>query len=256
MQPILLQGKAIAANGMPAVCAPLVARGRAALLNEAKAVAAKGPDLLEWRVDFYEGISRTAEVVDLTRELHALTGLPLLFTRRSTREGGQSIPLNEAQVIDLYRAVCAGGVVHLVDYEMASDAADVAAVRTAAQGNGLSLVLSFHDFNGTPSQAQLVERFAQAHRLGADVAKVAVMPQGMDDVLALLAATWQASQSLPIPVVSMAMGALGAVTRVAGAAFGSALTFGMGQGASAPGQLPIQDLRAGLEILQRAGGKA
>lgn len=253
MKPILLAGQPLANGVLPAMCAPLVARDRAGLLAEAAAVAAMGPHLLEWRVDFYEGIGRTGEVVDLAREIRHTSGLPLLFTRRSAREGGQAIAISEDQVVALYLAVCAQGQVDLVDVEMASDPAHLAAVREAARARDVGLVLSFHDFNGTPPQSALVERFLQAQQLGADVAKVAVMPRSMDDVLALLQATSQASQALPIPVISMAMGALGAVTRLCGGAFGSALTFGMGQGASAPGQLPIADLRAGLQILRRAG---
>jgi len=115
-------------------------------------------------------------------------------------------------------------------------------------------VLSFHDFQRTPPVQQLQERFAQAHRLGADVAKVAVMPQSMEDVHRLLAATLQASATLPIPVISMAMGGLGAVSRLCGGVFGSALTFAVGSAASAPGQMPIEDVRTALAVLQRASG--
>ena len=87
--------------------------------------------------------------------------------------------------------------------------------------------------------------------LGADVAKIAVMPQSMDDVLALLAATERASRNVDIPLVSMAMGPLGAVTRAAGWIFGSAMTFAVGASSSAPGQMPIEDVRLVVEALQR-----
>jgi 3-dehydroquinate dehydratase-1 len=88
--------------------------------------------------------------------------------------------------------------------------------------------------------------------LGADVAKIAVMPQTRDDVLELMAATLQASRSCAIPLVSMAMGALGAVTRTSGWLFGSAMTFAVGASSSAPGQTPIGDVRAAVEVLKRA----
>lgn len=245
------------AGKFPLVCAPLVARERNALLAEAAAVAARGPDVLEWRVDFFEGIGRPAEVAELAGLLkQAAGGLPLLFTRRSAREGGERIAISEAEVLEAYAAVCAGGQVDLVDFEMGNAAQDVEAVRAMAHARGIGLVLSFHDFHQTPAQAALVEKFRLAQELGADVAKVAVMPRRMEDVLTLLAATLQASQSLPIPVVSMAMGALGATTRVCGAAFGSALTFAVGQSASAPGQMPIAELSAALDLLRKAGAAA
>jgi len=238
---------------VPAICAPLVARTRAALVAEAQAVVARQPDLLEWRVDFFEAIADTNEVLAAASALRAVAaGLPILFTRRAQREGGQPIVIGEPQVVALYEAVAASGCVDLMDFEMDNAAGDLERVRALTHRHGLSLVLSFHDFQRTPPAADLVARFAQAPRRGADVAQVAVMPQAMGDVHALLGATLQASGELSIPVISMAMGGLGAVSRLCGGVFGSALTFAVGASPSAPGQIAIDDVRAALSILQRA----
>jgi 3-dehydroquinate dehydratase I len=254
-RPLQVRGRPLAGGRVPALCAPLVGRTRAALLAEVAAVAAKRPDLLEWRVDFFEGIARTAAVIDLAAALkQAAGGIPLLFTRRSSLEGGEPIALAEDEVVALCRAVCASGHVDLIDYEMSRDAQQVAAVREAAQAAGVSLVLSFHDFQGTPPREALQQRFALAQQLGADVAKIAVMPRGMDDVLTLLAATLDASRALRIPVISMAMGGAGAITRLAGGLFGSALSFAVGAQASAPGQWPIEELESALALLRKASG--
>jgi 3-dehydroquinate dehydratase I len=254
-----MEPKAIPLNGspaggrFPAICAPLVGRTVERLLAETAVVAAKKPDLLEWRVDFFDGIADTRLVVDvLGRIKRASGGLPLLFTRRSVREGGERIPLTEGQVISLYRAVCQTGHVDLVDFEMGNHPTDVLEVRELTQARGIKLVLSFHDFNGTPPVEVLQQRFAQAESLAADVAKIAVMPQGMDDVLTLLSATLLSSKALQIPVVSMSMGRFGAVTRLCGWTFGSAMTFAVGESSSAPGQLAIEDVNAGLALLQKA----
>lgn len=254
-KPIEIRGRPLAGGQLPAVCAPLVGRTRAALLAEAAAVAAKRPDLLEWRVDFYDGIADTEDVVRLAGELRqAAGGIPILFTRRSRREGGEPIALDEAQVLALYLAVCESGAIDAVDYEAANDAVLLGRLRGAARQHGLALFLSFHDFHGTPPADELVQRFVQAERLGADVAKVAVMPRSERDVLVLLEATLEASAQLRVPVVSMSMAGLGALTRVCGGTFGSALTFAVGGAPSAPGQLPIEDVRAGLALLRRAAG--
>ena len=252
-QPIVLRGKPLAAGRLPAVCAPLVARTPEALVAEAAAVAALQPDLLEWRADFFGAIADTAEVLAAGRALHeAARGIPVLFTRRAQHEGGQPIALQEAQVLALYEAVAASGTVAAMDYEMSHAPAHLEQVRALTRRHRLALVLSFHDFQRTPPAADLVARFAQAQRLGADVGKVAVMPQSMQDVHALLGATLQASGELAIPVISMAMGGLGAVSRLCGGVFGSALTFAVGASASAPGQIAIDDVRAALSVLQRA----
>jgi 3-dehydroquinate dehydratase I len=182
----------------------------------------------------------------------AARGIPVLFTRRAEREGGQAIALDEAQVLALYAAVAASGNVDAMDYEMAHEPAQVAQVRELTRRHGLALVLSFHDFQRTPADAQLDARFTQAVQLGGDVAKLAVMPHSMADVHRLLGATLRASERLSIPVISMSMGALGAVTRLCGGVYGSALTFAVGANPSAPGQIAIGDVRAALAVLQRA----
>jgi 3-dehydroquinate dehydratase I len=252
---IQLDGKRFGSGNFPAVCAPLVGRTREKLLAEVAVVAAKKPDIVEWRVDFFEGIGNTAEVVDIAAQIRRHAGdAAVLFTRRSMREGGEKIDLTEPQVMALYRAVCESGHVDLVDVEMSSEPDHFAQVREFSRATGVTLVASFHDFQATPPLDALAARFAQAERLGADVAKVAVMPREMEDVLTLLAATLQASRKLRIPVVSMSMGAHGAITRLCGWTFGSAMTFGVGESSSAPGQMPIEDLVAGLEIARRAFG--
>jgi 3-dehydroquinate dehydratase I len=250
MRPITVRGTPLAGGTLPAVCVPLVGRTRDALLREATDAASLGPDLLEWRVDHFTAVADIDAVVATARDIKAAApGLPLLFTRRAQREGGEATSLRDDQLVPLYAAVCEKGGVDLVDTEASGDPAQVAAICEAAHAAGCTLVLSFHDFQRTPALGELLERYRDSYRLGADVAKVAVMPQGTGDVLTLLQATWMASEELPIPVAGMAMGALGAVSRVCGGEFGSALTFAAGRAASAPGQLPLGPLRVALAVL-------
>jgi 3-dehydroquinate dehydratase-1 len=252
---LLIQGRPLAGGRLPALCAPLVGRDTAALEAEAKAIAARKPDLVEWRVDFFSQIADASAVIDTASAIRAASdGLPLLFTRRSRREGGEAIAIGEEQVVALYRQVCAARAADLIDFESGNDGGHVAQVREAAGKAGIGLVLSYHNFSLTPPFEMLMARFVDAERLGADVAKVAVMPQSPEDVLVLLEATLRASRTLGIPVIGMAMGAVGAVSRLVGGVFGSALTFAVGEQASAPGQVPMDDVRAVLDVLHRAGG--
>jgi 3-dehydroquinate dehydratase-1 len=127
-------------------------------------------------------------------------------------------------------------------------------VRDSARANETRVILSYHNFGYTPGLDFLVQRFLEAERLGADVAKVAVMPRDRGDVLTLLAATSQADAKARIPLISMSMGPLGSVTRMIGGIFGSSLSFAVGEGSSAPGQIPIADLNAVYDIIGRARG--
>lgn len=256
-KPIELNGQPIAGGKFPLVCTPLVGRTLDQLMAELAVVLPKQPDVLEWRVDYFDAIGDAAAVIAAAQAIKQAAGnLPLLFTRRSTLEGGEKIAINEDQVIAMYMAVCESKSIDLIDYEMANDAANIARVRTVAKANHIKLVLSFHNFAYTPALETLASKFLMADRFGADVAKVAVMPRDLDDVLTLLTATREASKKLRIPLISMSMGPFGAVTRMVGGVFGSALTFAVGASSSAPGQVPIEDLNTVLAILQKSmGGK-
>lgn len=250
---IHLRGKPLAAGALPLICTPLVGRHQGAVMAELAAVLAKQPDLIEWRVDFFEGIGDTARVVETARALKAAAGdVPILFTRRSTLEGGEKIELLEADVVSLYEAVCAAGCVDMIDYEMCNDAAHFARLREASRSHEILMVASYHNFVATPDVATLVDKFAQAERLGADVAKVAVMPQGPQDVLTLLGATHTASQTVGLPLISMSMGAYGSLSRMMGWVYGSTVTFAVGKSSSAPGQVPIEELRGVLATVRKA----
>lgn len=238
---------------MPLICAPLVGCTRDAVLSEAATALSAQADIIEWRVDHFGPIGDTAQVIETGRALRR-TGLPILFTRRSAGEGGKPVPLSEQQVVRLYGEVCAAGFADLVDYEMSSAGLDITAVREVSRRHGVGLVCSFHDFERTPSISTLAAHYRRAQELGGDVAKVSVMARGPEDALTLLAATLQASQALELPLIGVSMGPHGALSRMIGFAFGSSLTFGVAAGASAPGQMPIGELRAAIEIARKALG--
>ena len=111
------------------------------------------------------------------------------------------------------------------------------------------MVLSSHDFNRTPSAAEMMTRIAKMDGLGADLCKIAVMPQCAEDVLTLLGVSVQASAIFRAPLITMSMGRLGAVSRLCGSLSGSAVTFGTLGDASAPGQLPAGQMEEILPLL-------
>lgn len=250
---IELHGRPVGSGAYPSIITPLVGRDAAALRAELAAIVPKRPDILEWRIDHFDGLGDLGATLTMARELKAAAdGLPLLLTRRSVAEGGQAIELAESEVVALYARLCEERCVDLIDYELAQAREHVEHLRTVSARCGVALILSFHDFRGTPGADEIVARFARAEQLGADIAKVAVMPAHALDVLALLGATQRASQAARIPLIGIAMGGQGVASRVLGWQFGSAATFAVGMGSSAPGQLGIDELRAALAIVQRA----
>ena len=89
--------------------------------------------------------------------------------------------------------------------------------------------------------------------MGADIPKMAVMPQTKKDVLTLLSATEEmASDYADRPIITMSMAGLGSISRIACEIFGSCLTFGSGAQASAPGQIGAEALHQALQIVHDA----
>lgn len=234
------------------------------LSEQVGALASCSADIVEWRADTYlaslvgSHFVAASEVADdlvrMARYVADASPLPVLATIRTSVEGGEAFLDDEeycALVADL--APLVGGV----DVEISRDGAHTLIERVHAAG--AVAVASFHDFEATPADEVLEEVLARMAREGADLAKIAVWPTSADDVARLLGvcarATAGAGTGLGVPVAAMSMGALGAVSRVA-PAFGTALTFAVvpdGQGqsrASAPGQLPLQDVRRCLELLR------
>lgn len=250
-----MKGKLIGEGNQPLICTPLVGKTREEILKELAAVLAKQPDIIEWRADFFAGLSDTEAVVSLANSIKEAAGdTPVIFTIRSIREGGQPITLTDRQAIELNAAVCRETSVEYVDCELSNKPKDIRYLRQVAHNNNTRIIASFHNFDHTPARELLGQKFTEAENYGLDVAKVAVMPKTLEDVLTLLSVTLEAKACLKIPLITMSMGRYGAVTRMIGGVFGSSLTFAVGQSSSAPGQVPIEDLRTVLDIVNKAIG--
>ena len=235
---------------VPLTCLPLVAADQASLLEQAEKVLPFYPDTLEWRVDKFDNVRDAAAVTKALEALRkAIGNIPILFTCRMIDEGGfQEVPLDDR--LRIIKTAIATGLVDLADTEISNGETMIEEVRQACRQNGTRLILSYHDFDKTPSEAFITDRLCTARDLGADVAKVAVMPNNYRDVLTLLSATYTArTELLDIPIITMSMGVEGAITRIAGGLFGSDLTFAIGKAGSAPGQIPITDLKKAWSAL-------
>ncbi len=243
-------GNVVIGGERPLVCLPLVAKLKGQLLQEAETLISMGPDLLEWRIDAYRDVENTQLCLDVLKELRSIAGtVPLIFTCRTDEEGGLR-KIDKKKRLALFEAVAASGNVDLIDVELCNGKAFLEAVKKAAHANRILLIFSYHNFTDTPSESFMYSKLLEGQTAGADISKLAVMPHDPEDVLSLLNVTNRAEKKgVDIPVVTMAMGSLGVISRLAGGIFGSDITFAVGRKASAPGQLPIEDLRAGMNLL-------
>jgi 3-dehydroquinate dehydratase-1 len=252
-RPIQVQGKVLGSGTLPIIITPLVGKSAEGLLGEVAAIVPKKPDLLEWRIDFFAAIGNAQAVIDTALAIRkAAGGIPVLLTRRNVSEGGNPIPIPEEAVVAMYVAACEARCVEIIDYELSNAPGDLQRLREISKVKAIAMIMSYHNFEMTPDAATLDGKFLAAERLGADVAKVAVMPQSEQDVLNLLAATDRARQTIGVPLISMSMGGIGSLSRIMGWVYGSAATFAVGKSSSAPGQISIEELRVMLALIRKA----
>lgn len=237
-------------EGMPKICVPIVGTMREEILEQAKAVTETAADIAEWRVDFFEHAFDVTSVIEMAKEVREMIQeMPLLVTFRTLREGGEKA-IEGAQYIALNKEIAANEAADLIDVELFTGEEEVRDVIQIAHQNGVKVVVSSHEFHHTPSKEEMIKRLVTMQQLGADIPKLAVMPKNAGDVLALLQATYEMNeQYADRPIITMSMAGTGVISRVAGEAFGSAVTFGAAAKASAPGQMGVNELQKVLSLL-------
>lgn len=237
-------------SGIPKIAVPLVGKTNAELMMAANQVSEEPIDLVEWRLDFYSLIHDSAAMIEVAHELrHRLGTIPLLATLRTQTEGGNYQPsLTEYEQI--YHQLIKAQVVDMIDVEVLKPTSVVTSLVEFAHQHQVRVVLSNHDFRQTPASDVLADRLQLMNDFGADIAKIAVMPQTPHDLLRLLTVSLEyRQQQSVVPLIAIGMGKLGQLTRISGEVFGSCITFGAVGAQSAPGQLDVEELRKILTAL-------
>lgn len=237
---------------IPQICTPLVGKTKEQLFQEAEAVLVLKPDLVEWRADYFNDVENIQTVLDMLSWLREkLETYPIIFTCRTYLEGGYRKIENKLR-FDLIKAVIRSRQVDMVDIELISGEVVLKEIIAESGENDTYVIISNHDFQKTPTTEEMIKRLRKAQEIGADIAKMAVMPNTMEDVLNLLYATNTMKEKYAeIPLITMSMSGKGLVSRMSGGVFGSAVTFGAGKAVSAPGQIALTELREVINLLYK-----
>ena len=124
MNPVIVRGLSIG-SGMPKICVPIVGVTKEEIMDKTKLVLESSADLVEWRGDWYEDIFQIEKVAEVLKEMRNVLGnIPILFTFRTAKEGGEKEISMEAYKT-LNEQIADTGLVDLVDVEMFSDEAAV-----------------------------------------------------------------------------------------------------------------------------------
>ena len=240
-------------SGTPKIIVPIVGVTKQEIIDEAKTFDSIPIDVVEWRVDWFEGVFDFEKVEDVLKELRAVLGeTPILMTFRTSKEGGEkSIEPEDYAKLNIKAAQT--GYVDFIDVEIFTGDAIVTKIIDGAHAAGVKVIASNHDFAKTPEKDEIVRRLRKMQTLGADIPKIALMPTCKKDILTLLEATLEMSeQYADLPIITMSMAGTGVVSRLTGETFGSALTFGAASKASAPGQIGVHELKQVLDIIHKS----
>jgi 3-dehydroquinate dehydratase I len=193
-----------------------------------------GADILELRIDMIS--EDPHKILKNLKEL----GLPVIITNRMKKEGGAWAGSEIRRIRELVSLI---PYADAVDIELCAPNRDM--VVKKAKNSGKKIIISAHDFQSTPDLKTMAESIQGSFDAGADIAKLAVMPHSLDDVLHLLEVTLHSSGA----VCTIAMGEIGKHSRAISPLYGSVMTYGYVDIPVAPGQLRVDELKYMLKLL-------
>jgi 3-dehydroquinate dehydratase-1 len=180
-------------------------------------------DLFEMRIDCFS--QPIDEVIEYTSFIKDEFNLPLIGTVRET-------DANRSHRVDIFRKIMP--FVDAIDLELGTPINN----EVLSFAEGKTVIISEHDFKGTPSSPELNSIVERSVGQGAHIVKIAAMANCRKDVTRLLRFT----EDCNVPLVTISMGEIGAVSRVIGPLFGSLYTYGYLTRPVAPGQFSVRTL--------------
>ncbi|MCR5624219.1 MAG: type I 3-dehydroquinate dehydratase [Lachnospiraceae bacterium] len=252
-------------DGMPKICASITEEDKKSVLASADIMIQKRVDLVEWRLDYFKDLDDPAIMDETLKRLHkALGKMPLVVTYRTENEGGLG-KYSVEEYRELLLNISKSEFVDIVDFEVFNDRNSSDDIKDFIENGNISndafdfisrlrenalVIGSYHNFDSTPDRITIEAILKIQDLLECDILKIAVMPGNDADVVALINAVNEVYvHGTKRPIIAMSMGGIGAVSRIIGETFGSAVTFASVGQASAPGQIEAMRLRGMLENL-------
>ncbi|ODS42496.1 MAG: type I 3-dehydroquinate dehydratase [Candidatus Altiarchaeales archaeon IMC4] len=197
-------------------------------------------DIVEIRLDYLEDASK----IDFLAKIKK----PKIATCMPKWEGGRFGGGEEERIDILLSAI---DFCQYVSIELGTSEKLRGDVVKKAKEKGVKVIVSYHDFKSTPSRDEIIKILKDEETAGADIAKAAFIPESASDVRKIMSVI--GDKHIWIPVIVIAMGELGRMSRARSLLMGSYLTFASsGKGKeSAPGQMSVQEIRETLKWLKK-----
>lgn len=214
------------------------------IAEKARRAKRAGADMIELRIDGFN-TKNSEDIIKIIKQIKEETSLMLIATIRSAVEQGmvpKGSSLTDEERLQLFLDVIP--FIDMIDVEIESKSIQQQVTEKAYENNKV-VILSYHNFACTPSKQSLFNYANKAADLGADIVKIAVTAKDKKDVrnLLLFCQDWQKT-----PIILLAMGTPGTITRVLGYVFGSCCTYGYIDESTAPGQLSVSELASARKL--------
>lgn len=248
----------IIGEGIPLICVPVMKKEKDKIVEESRRLVEAGVEMIEWRVDAFARADDERALQEVLLKLEPVVRKVIFLVTIRTKEQGGMVHYEKDRICRLRQAIAEAKVADLIDleyYAAQKPRKEIAEL----QKLGAYVIASHHDFDKTPPSDEMRIMLEEMGGSGADLVKLAVMPRQEKDVLSLLAETLYFHQVYRRkPLITMSMGGLGSISRVCGETFGSCVTFASAGKCSAPGQLPLDQLRQIMDMFhasrEQSGG--
>lgn len=198
-----------------------------------------GADVIEWRADF---LDKNEILTVAPAVFEKFAGREILFTLRTRGEGGQ-IDLTSEEYLAIIQDIQSIYHPDYIDFEFYSHREVFEQMLEFS-----NLVLSYHNFQETPDN--MMEILSELTSLSPKLVKVSVMAHNEQEVLDLMNYTRGFKTLNPEQdYVTISMGKIGKISRLTADLTGSSWSFASVGEESAPGQIPLENMRRIRELL-------
>lgn len=231
------------------ICIPLVSSNIDELCEKIK-ISAEKADIIEiWLGEFFTTPENFLDFEDNTQKIlekiftakKEAGNIPLLINVKDEAEKGKFSGSKEQKIFLLKECAKRGAEYIDIDYQF--EEALLAGLKRETENAGSQLILSAHFFEGTPTFPALKNRVQRMQNSGADIVKIATMPESQKDLITLLRFAENMKRK-NIPFIAMSMGQIGKISRLLVPLLGGEMMFAplTKEEASAPGQICRDEL--------------
>ena len=240
--PISLTGRIAMNETTGKICVSIAAQTVKDALAQAATVA-RLADVIEIRLDCLGA----PEIDPFMEKIKT----PLLFTNRPEWEGGFFKGDESRRVALLEEAINKGAAYVDIELKAALDIREK--LLDAATNSTSNIIISWHNYDNTPSPQALASIFQAQYRSGAHIGKIVTKAHDFRDVLTVLELQ-SIAMEMDFPLISFCMGRVGTISRIATLEMHGYMTYAAPDDGekTAPGQLPVSTLKTILKAIADA----